>query len=236
MRAVLLLGACASMAAAGQEESNPLGKVFELMSALEAKIVKEGEAEAKAFKEFFSWCDESSQNLNNEISTGSTRQEKLEAKTGELTSAIDVSDSEIEKLAASVSANEGELSAAAGVRAKEAEDFAASEKELVETVDTLDRAVSIISTEMSKNSAALAQIDKTSMSSLLQSLTAVVDAASFSVADRQKLLALAQSKEGEEELGAPAAATYKSQSGGIVDVLEDLKEKAEGELAEARKA
>jgi len=33
--------------------SNPLGKVFELMSALEAKIVKEGEAEAKAFKEFF---------------------------------------------------------------------------------------------------------------------------------------------------------------------------------------
>merc|ERR1719446_377580 len=35
--------------------------------------------------------------------------------------------------------------------------------------------------------------------------------------------------------GAPAAATYKSQSGGIVDVLEDLKEKAEAELAEARK-
>ena len=38
------------------------------------------------------------------------------------------------------------------------------------------------------------------------------------------------------ELGAPAAASYKSQSGGIVDILEDLKEKAEGELAEARKA
>ena len=35
---------------AGQAESNPLGTVFELMSALEAKIIKEGEAEAKAFK------------------------------------------------------------------------------------------------------------------------------------------------------------------------------------------
>ena len=33
---------------------------------------------------------------------------------------------------------------------EEAADFAASEKELVETVDTLDRAISIISTEMSK--------------------------------------------------------------------------------------
>merc|ERR1740130_319662 len=149
-----------SGASADQVESNPLGKVFELMSALEAKIVKEGEAEAKAFKEFFSWCDSSAQNLGNEIKTGKTSQEKLEAKIGELTSAIDVSESEIEKLAAAVSSAEGELGEATGIREKEAADFAASEKELVETVDTLDRAVSIISSEMAKNPAALAQIDR----------------------------------------------------------------------------
>jgi len=225
-----------ALAAANQVESNPLGKVFELMGALEAKIVKEGEAEAKAFKEFFEWCDSASQNLNNEIKTGKTSQEKLEAKIGELTSDIDVSESEIEKLAAAVSAADGELGEATGIREKEAADFAASEKELVETVDTLDRAVSIISSEMAKNPAALAQIDRTSMSSLLQSLSVVVDAAAFSTSDRSKLLALVQAKQGDEELGAPAAASYTSQSGGIVDVLEDLKEKAEGELAEARKA
>ena len=34
----------------------------------------------------------------------------------------------------------------------------------------------------------------------------------------------------------PAAATYKSHSGGILDVLEDMKEKAEGQLSELRKA
>merc|ERR1719178_378028 len=51
-------------------------------------------------------------------------------------------------------------------------------------------------------------------------------------------MALVQGKAGDEDslLGAPAAASYKSQSGGIVDVLEDLKEKAEGELSDARKA
>merc|ERR1719498_1269856 len=86
------------------------------------------------------------------------------------------------------------------------------------------------------NSAALNQIDHSSMSSLLQSLGAVVDAAGFSNADHQKLAALVQSQGEDSEAGAPAAATYKSQSGGIVDLLEDLKEKAEGELAEARKA
>merc|ERR1719158_1835519 len=54
--------------------------------------------------------------------------------------------------------------------------------------------------------------------------------------DHQKLVALVQAQQEDSESGAPAAATYKSQSGGIVDVLEDLKDKAETELAEARKA
>jgi len=228
----------ASTPAVNAEESNPLGKVFELMSALEAKIVKEGEAEAKAFKEFFEWCDSSSQNLNNEIKTGKKSQEKLTAKIDEATSDIEVSDSKIEELSAAISTNEAELAGATSVRNKEHDDFVASEKELVATVDTLDRAVSIISTEMAKNSAALAQVDMSSMTSLLNSLGAVVDAAGFSTTDHAKLLELVQARQGGEdsEMGAPAAATYKSQSGGIVDVLDDLKEKAEGELAEARKA
>merc|ERR1719393_1016393 len=106
----------------------------------------------------------------------------------------------------------------------------------MDTVDTLDRAVSIISTEMAKNPAALAQIDTSSMSSLLQSLSVVVDAAGLTGSDQQKLVALVQSQQEDEDTGAPAAAAYKSKSGGIVDVLGDLKDKAETELAEARKA
>jgi hypothetical protein len=235
MKAVLLL-ILALAPATVAEESNPLGKVFELMSALEAKIVKEGEAEAKAFKEFFEWCDSSSQNLNNEIKTGSKNQEKMTAKIDELTSDIAVATSKIEELSGAIASNEAELSDATSIRNKEAADFAASEKELVETVDTLDRAVSIISSEMAKNPAALAQIDTSSMTSLLQSLSTVVEAAGLTGTDHQKLVALVQAQQEDNEAGAPAAATYKSQSGGIVDLLEDLKEKAEGELAEARKA
>merc|ERR1719174_1496179 len=37
-------------------------------------------------------------------------------------------------------------------------------------------------------------------------------------------------------MGAPAAAVYKSHSGSIFDILEDMKEKAEGQLADLRKA
>merc|ERR1719420_1777469 len=73
------------------------------------------------------------------------------------------------------------------------------------------------------------------MTSLIQSLSTVVDAAGFTTADHQRLTALVQAQSEDGETGAPAAAVYKSQSGGIVDLLEDLKEKAEGELAELRK-
>ena len=38
--------------------ANPLGKVMELMESLTAKITKEGEEEAKAFKEYLAWCDD----------------------------------------------------------------------------------------------------------------------------------------------------------------------------------
>merc|ERR1719217_1158782 len=80
-------------------------------------------------------------------------------------------------------------------------------------------------------------MDTSSMNGLVQSLTAVIDAASFTSNDKNKLLALVQNRNSDEDdLGAPAAAVYKSHSGGIIDVLGDLKEKAESELADARKA
>jgi hypothetical protein len=48
-------------------------------------------------------------------------------------------------------------------------------------------------------------------------------------------LVQAQQEDDDEEPGAPAATVYKTHSGGIVGVLEDLKEQAESELSEARK-
>merc|ERR1719272_2437428 len=52
-------------------------------------------------------------------------------------------------------------------------------------------------------------------------------------------MALVQGKDGSSDddmlLGAPAPDAYKSHSGGIVDVLQDMLDKAEAELASARK-
>jgi len=225
---------------AGAIEANPLSKVIELMDALSAKVTAEGEAEAKAFKEYVEWCDDAAANLANEIKTGTSSKEELEAAIGKASADIEASTAKIEELSAAIASDEAELKDATAVREEEVATFEASEKELVDAIDTLDRAVGILQKEMSKNPAALAQVDTKNLDSVIKSLDSVISAASFSSQDQRKLTALVQAQQGQEsddmELGAPAAAVYKTHSSSIFDVLEDMKEKAEGQLAELRKA
>jgi chromosome segregation ATPase len=236
----LLVAAAAPSALADQAASNPLGKVLELIDDLAAKVTKEGEAEQKAYDEYVEWCDDASKNAKFAIETATSQKAKLEAKIDESASAIQVCTSEIEKLASAISSGESELAGATSVREKEAADFAAAEKELMDAIDALDRAIKILEKEMAKNPASFAQVDTSNMKSALAGISVVLDAASFSLNDRKKLVALAQTQEESDEddkmLGAPAAANYKSHSGGIFDVLEDMKDKADAELAGLRKA
>jgi hypothetical protein len=234
---LLLLGAAAPAQAA---EENPLGKVVDLLTSLEAKVTAEGEAEAKAYKEYFDWCDDTSKSKGFEIKTLTAKKEKLEAEIANLAASIAASSSEIDSLAAKIAADESELKDATLIREKEAGEFAANEADLMETIDTLGRAISILEKEMSKNPAAFAQIDTSNIQSVVKALSAVVDAASFTGNDKQKLMALVQSQQGADsddgDINAPAAAVYKTHSTSIFDLLEDLKEKAEEELASLRKA
>jgi len=66
----------------------------------------------------------------------------------------------------------------------------------------------------------------------------LLTATGISSEDASKLKALVQTQEGDEDemTGAPDPAAYESKSGGIVDVLNDMKEKAEAQLSDERKA
>merc|ERR1719390_254526 len=76
--------------------------------------------------------------------------------------------------------------------------------------------------------------------SVVDALNALVQASVINSADSKRLAALVQSsqesQDSEDELGAPAAAVYKGHSDGIIGTLEDLREKAESQLEQARKA
>merc|ERR1719393_823189 len=163
---------------------------------------------------------------------------KSEATISKCKADIEANTVKIEELSGAIAADEKELKEATAIRNKEVATFEASEKELVDAIDTLDRAIGILEKEMSKNPAALVQVDTHNLDSMIKGLAAVIDAASFSSHDQAKLTALLQQQSGSEddELGAPAAAVYKSHSTSIFDVLGDMKEKAEGQLDDLRKA
>merc|ERR550532_202438 len=185
-------------ASVGNSKANPLSEVISLIDSLTAKVIKEGEAEAKAYNDYVEWCDDASKNMNNEITTLTAKKGKLEALIAKLTSAIAASDDTIAQLAADIATDTKDLKDATLIREKEAADFAAEEAELVDTIDTLGRAIGIIGKEMAKNPAAFAQVDTSNLQAALKALGAIVDAAAFSGVDKQKLFALVQSRQGGE--------------------------------------
>merc|ERR1719166_97126 len=104
---LLVFSAVTGTCNATGEQSSPLSKVLDLMAELTAKITKEGEAEAKAYTEYFDWCDDMAKNAGFEIKTAEAKKEKLEATIGELTSAISVSTAKIDDLVAAIATDDG---------------------------------------------------------------------------------------------------------------------------------
>merc|ERR1719361_128354 len=179
--------------------TNPLSKVIDLMDECAAKVKRDAEAEAKAYKDYFEWCDDVAKNAQFEIKTAKAQVEELTAEIGELTANIEGSNTKIEDLTGSIATDEKELAEAQAVRDKEAADFAASEGELTADIDTLDRAIAVIEREMSKNPAAFAQVDTTSTNKVIQALGAIVDAAGFTGSDKNRLSSLIQLQQGNDD-------------------------------------
>jgi hypothetical protein len=214
---------------------SPIEKVLSMLSNLQAKIVREGETAQKTYDEFAEWCEDRSKNVGFEIKDGKSEVAEEKATIESSSSEITSLNSKIEELADALSVDESDLAAATKIRNTESADFKATEKDLVETVDILERAILILEKEMKKGGAAMVQVQKAG-NNMVQALSALVDASLIGSSDAEKLTALMQSSssDDEDDTGAPAAAVYEGHSSGIIDTLENLLEKAKGSLAKAR--
>jgi len=232
MQAALLalLASIAPLAALGA--GSPLGKVLSMLSDLQAKINKEGDVSRAEYAAFTEWCEDRSRNLGFEIQTGQSEGEGLRAAIAEDAATLSSLAAKVDELVAAIASGEKDLEAATTIRAKEAADFAAEEKELMETLDMLGRAIAILERA---GGASMAQLSNAG--SFVQALNTMVQASMIGTGDAARLTALLQESGSDDDAapGAPAGAVYTSQSGGIVDTLEELSEKAESQLAETRK-
>jgi len=132
------------------------------------------------------------------------------------------------------------------IRSKEADDFKSEEKDLTDTISTLERAIAVLEKETKQGGAALVQRQAAKAGGLIEALKVMIDVHSLNTADSDKLTTLVEMNEGEEESdgsasdsdeqSAPASDAYKSKSGGLIETMENLLEKAQAQLEESRRA
>merc|ERR1719178_613498 len=118
------------VAGVSANEVNPIEKVIQMMSDLEAKIIGEGKESQKTYDEFAEWCEDRSKDLQFEIKTGKGNKADLEATIQKETANSDALSAKIDDLSADIAEDEAELKKATGIREKEAATFAAEDKEL----------------------------------------------------------------------------------------------------------
>merc|ERR1719487_2192227 len=181
---LFLLAASPLVTSAEQLKVNPMEKIIELLSGLRAKVIADGEAEEKAFKDYFEWCDDASKEKQFEIKTLTSEKEELAATISKAASDIDAHSAKIEELAAKTATNEADLKAATTIREKEHADFLAVEAELMDGVDALGRAIKIL-----EKHASLLQTKgmDLKMENLAESFGTILDAVGVNLHDKTKL-------------------------------------------------
>merc|ERR1712008_110688 len=95
----------------------------------------------------------------------------------------------VEELAASLASDSTDLASATNIRATEAKDFAAEEKELMETIDMLTRATSVLEREMNGGAS---MVQMKSASNFAQVFSTMLQASLIDSTDATKLTALVQ--------------------------------------------
>merc|ERR1719335_1941585 len=234
--AFTVLFAVLAVSGAHASSVDPIAKVLQMIGDLEGKIISEGTDAQKVYDEFAEFCEDRSKSVGFEIKTGKADVKSLTAKIADETAKSESLTAKIEEFSSAIAVDEADLKAATDIRTKEKAAFDAEEKELMEVIDTLGRAIGVIEKEMSKSGAAsLAQFK--SATSVVEALSVMVEAASLSSADASRLTAFVQNsqEDGNDAVGAPAGDVFKSSSGGIVGTLQDLLEKGEAQLEEVRK-
>merc|ERR1719252_327419 len=204
---------------------SPVQKVIQLLDELKGKVEADLASEEKLMEEYTSWCDEEA-NTKGTIGDLEATIEDAKASIISLTSSID-------ELTTSISSSEKDLGEATSLRNKEHEVFKASEKELADTVDSLERAMTVL-----KKNLGFLQNGRVSeaLGASLSGLRKVVEASWVNAHQKSVLTSLLQAHESDEdEQPQGTVVAYESASGGILDTIADMQSKAEESLSSTRK-
>jgi len=208
------------LTAVSATDVTPLQKITEMMNGMLTKGKEEKHKEEVEFAKFKVWCDNTQDETHAAIKQAADDIIQLTASIDKNTADAEQLTEEVADLQALVATNEEELEAATKIRNKENADYKAEHADLSESIDAIERASSVLKSKMGTQAQA---------ASLLQIKNQLPESAKAVV---ESFMALGSSS----DLGAPEAAGYEAQSGGIIDMLEKMRLKFEDQRLGIEKA
>mmetsp|Transcript_65694 Transcript_65694/g.154582 ORF Transcript_65694/g.154582 Transcript_65694/m.154582 type:complete len:683 (-) Transcript_65694:30-2078(-) len=213
---------------------SPLAKVMSLLTDMEEKVKREGVERDESMKAKEVFCERRFAELSHSIKKNENSKEELEARISKADSKLQTVSDDVEEALSGIQSTQANLDEATQVRTKEKTEFETAQKDLMETMESIKRAVEALEKEATKgSSASLLQVQKAP--DVLAAINVMVSGAMIGAADADGLTAFLQSADAADDLQPPVAPVYESKSGGIVDMLEDMQDKAKAELDELRK-
>jgi hypothetical protein len=210
---------------ASRESVTPIQKVLSMMEDMKSKGVKAKKDEEVRFGAFQQWCSGTSSSRQEAIENGAAKIEKLDADIATATSDIEGLTRDLAELDEDLGRWDTDKKAATDVRKKERADYMSTHEEYADITDSLDRAI-----------ARLKQMpEKIAQSAFIQTHVESVAKSQTRVEAHRSLVALLATVSNPLDVQNPAAHAYESQSGGVIQMLEDLRVRFRGEKTDLEK-
>jgi len=193
---------------------NPIRKVVTMLQALQKKVTAEGETEAKLFEKFNCYCKNSGGTLSASISDAEAKIPSLASDVEEAVAKQKQDQENLKQAHTDRTDATSSMDSATAIREKAAADFATEKAEQTANIAAMSGAIAAIE----KGVTGFVQTD------LAQRVRTVVsNTKDLTEIDRQSLVSF---------LSGTQSDTYVPQSGQIVGILKELKDKISEEFAE----
>jgi len=231
----LFAGAVLSGAnAAAYEKNRPVSKVILLLKDMQQQLENEQENDEGVYDKVACWCETNDKEKTKAIEEAEARITQLTSTIEEASATVSRLTSEISALQSDIAKNEASLAQATSIREKEKESFNAEEKDMLQSIQALKAAVTILS-KHNKKPEETALLNITVM---LKHLQHKYKSMSNKLSSKQKrVLSSFIQAPTDGFFGAKPTfkAAYGNQSGEIFGVLENMKDNFQANLSDSQK-
>jgi len=222
--ACLLALLAVASASHSEVSATPVTKVLELLENMVTKAIKEKNDEETRMAAFTQWCADSKQAKEDAITEASERITFLKAEIQKYEAHINTLSTKILELDQDVTRWQSDQKSVSDIREKEAADYKAMLTDYEESLSALTDAIAVLKKQnfdRSQAGQALLQVSQLRLlpSSTKRALAAFLQGMQPNVVETDE-----QMPDDQLFHEAPAAAGYSFQSGGIIDMLEKLKD------------